>query len=1349
MALQTGVLVNGQWTTRPMDLYAILAGNKGDPGKKMVSERHPAPSMGILTKTISYSPVLKWIIPARIRAADKNDVIFIGEHFVQIKELLPDGHLQDVVTKSDFGGATIRSARVFGNARQPADPVDVQQGADVKRKDASIEKDRLDDDESASRIPPQILILTLDTNRLVFLFAFNDRRGRVKFLSSHLALPSQRSFLQRHGKHLAVDPKSRAFAVAACQESFSLYALKPRSQLRDEMESGDDLSSVRLKPVREERQLSVDGTILKMEFLYPSPDDEDHVILLLVVSNDQTTRLLCFEWDYTTSLRTVKQLGTNGQPVGKRETLPILLIPLTIASAFILVCEHVVTVYRDILTGTATPRPIGQNKEPARDKGGSSRKPPLWTYWARPVRTADYSSRHDDLFLCREDGIVKALDICEDSAVMLNAQVKAGALGCNIDTAFASLDLGLNHPDLLIAGGDMSVGGIFEFQSRSSPKFIEAVPNWAPTIDCALVPSEGSSRHQSTLVNEAPGRSNRLFTCAGRDRFGACAEIRYGIEGRMGWTLSSEEFPSIVDMWTLADPSKDGFSLLLSFPLYSSLIHLSADGSILPDESDHTEGGLDLRSKTLAVTITAQGCCIQVTEGSIRVKRSLRADMSHPSILRECPPGEKIVAAAVDSQLSLVVTVLRRGNGEVDLCATCVSLIDGKISINEIEQPIRLTSEPTCLAVLRIGKTPFVFVGTIAATLQIFRLDAHSGPVPILEHTMNGAGDVPSVCHSVSCISSNDNQLLLCGQRDGQMHIFSVATHDEPVTVTLLHSSTQVMGTTSVKIFLDNIDSAIAYVTCDPDFCRIGYDELQHRRFSVSNVWLTDADDVSPYILKRLRIRLILAKPSYRQPPILASSQVPPSFQLTDSNYSGLVVLILGAKLVVAALDRTVKVVSRRIPVMGTPRRLMFSRHLNMLVTVITTSESKPPRQRSSPGIQPRPRVLLRDCIEFIDPDQPTIKIEGDEPQDLRLPKRIAPVGKVGERVLGIIDWNPSEGDRTYHFLVICTSIKQPGELQDTGRIAFFNVRRNEQGGLDVAEKRQLSCARPVYSVASLGLSSIVYCSGAELTIKFLDLTDKKWQTVCMYRLRSPGNQITVNGTFIYVTTASDSLEILKFEHDTLTPQFSDSVARDGLHHLILPNLELTLASDKACNVAGLWQPATPFAATPATLFEAELPGSMIRLRLGSIRPPWRSLSTLPGLLQDGIIGVSVDGALHQFTLLTAAAWRLLRFIQNLCARNPSVCPITYHQSPLDHIEPNETNPRSFHIDGNMLCRLLALESSELQFMLDQMSSSTDAEEVRARRERFEELVGGVLQDVHDPVEAAMNYMRCLLQPLL
>jgi hypothetical protein len=47
--------------------------------------------------------------------------------------------------------------------------------------------------------------------------------------------------------------------------------------------------------------------------------DDQHVILMLIVSQDNQTRLLWYDWDSSTSLRTAGRLGTFGQPVMKRE----------------------------------------------------------------------------------------------------------------------------------------------------------------------------------------------------------------------------------------------------------------------------------------------------------------------------------------------------------------------------------------------------------------------------------------------------------------------------------------------------------------------------------------------------------------------------------------------------------------------------------------------------------------------------------------------------------------------------------------------------------------------------------------------------------------------------------------------------------------------------------------------------------------------------------------------------------------------------------------------------------------------------------------------------------------------
>ena len=145
--------------------------------------------------------MVNWILPARIRHKNKNDVLFIGRDSVEVKELSGDCHLEDVAVKSDFG-STIRSARVLGA------PVALPESYGL---DAIIKSEELDemvlDADGPLQIPPQILVLALESKMLVFLFAFYDRHDKIQYISSQRALPPQRSYLEQLGKHMAVDPK--------------------------------------------------------------------------------------------------------------------------------------------------------------------------------------------------------------------------------------------------------------------------------------------------------------------------------------------------------------------------------------------------------------------------------------------------------------------------------------------------------------------------------------------------------------------------------------------------------------------------------------------------------------------------------------------------------------------------------------------------------------------------------------------------------------------------------------------------------------------------------------------------------------------------------------------------------------------------------------------------------------------------------------------------------------------------------------------------------------------------------------------------------------------------------------
>ena len=63
-----------------MDIQTVIERNR-DPRNNTPSTQARtglAPTMGILTRTVMGSPIVRWIIPARIRNKQKNDVVFIG-----------------------------------------------------------------------------------------------------------------------------------------------------------------------------------------------------------------------------------------------------------------------------------------------------------------------------------------------------------------------------------------------------------------------------------------------------------------------------------------------------------------------------------------------------------------------------------------------------------------------------------------------------------------------------------------------------------------------------------------------------------------------------------------------------------------------------------------------------------------------------------------------------------------------------------------------------------------------------------------------------------------------------------------------------------------------------------------------------------------------------------------------------------------------------------------------------------------------------------------------------------------------------------------------------------------------
>ena len=220
MSVQTTVLENGRWVTRSVDPYHVRARNTEVPRKE---QNQPSislsktPSLGILTKTLVRSSVINRIIPARIRHKTKNDVVFISANSVTIKEAKGDCTLEEIATKTDFGSA-IKSARIIGEQRKLTKP-DHSCGKLLKDNywdDTHTNGDDILLDEGGaldraglhkSELPPHILVLALESNRLAFLCAISGTSDQPELFSSQKALPAPSSPLQSLGELMAVDSK--------------------------------------------------------------------------------------------------------------------------------------------------------------------------------------------------------------------------------------------------------------------------------------------------------------------------------------------------------------------------------------------------------------------------------------------------------------------------------------------------------------------------------------------------------------------------------------------------------------------------------------------------------------------------------------------------------------------------------------------------------------------------------------------------------------------------------------------------------------------------------------------------------------------------------------------------------------------------------------------------------------------------------------------------------------------------------------------------------------------------------------------------------------------------------------
>ena len=1297
---------------------------------------------GVLTKTVIRSPVIRWILQARIRHRRFNDVIFVGDDLIHVKQVRDQGHLEHIATKVDFGGR-IRSAKTF-----TIEPI-------VEDEDFFM---KIEDDESSQesqKTPPQCLVLATDSNELLFICMLGDGAGGYRFVHQTCPLPVFDEILFQPGEHLAVDPSCRALAVAANEREVVIYSAKSNQKVAAELRS----TQRNWSPISSQRPLKVDGVIQQMDFLTPPSDDEDRIILLLILANQRMTRAVCIDWRADSDLY-LAEIHPS-QPLDTDRALPNLLIPLQNTS-FFLVNGSEIKMWTNILCGPPEGIIVPLLDVDYLNPGESSREP-MWANWCRPLRSHGARDTTDHLYLAREDGAVVLLTI---RSLILSSH--AGELQCHVSSAFASLG-GERDPDILIAAGDMSSGRSYSIGHWPSPikvpdmsrpdtmvmNLVQTMPNWATVTDM--------------VTSSLPGKSQRnrdgVFLTSGRQPHGAITELRHGLEARLSAYFVLEGLRTVTDIWALPLVSSGYILLILSSP--SGTRFISSDSEMEGiDEVDATTLAFDSENPTLAAAFLTSGHIVQITRASVRVSPGTSPNFEDVARVHY-EDGSAILAAAISPSESVAITAERQAvpSTRFELLFHSIRTNDAdamdSVSI-EVRARITLESEPLCVWLRTHLETTTAFVALSDGHLFAYTINDSGSLVSSHETQPTSVSGNLSPCDSIAGLyheghskAPNASLILLCGLRDGGIYIANFDSKEgfrpDPERVINFSQS-------AVKLMPNPHDASTAYATSGLDMCLLSLNADSASPLNVQNIWITDK-----------------VCPQLPQNAVVACTHLPQAHFLTSPDLAGCLAIVSEDDFLVATLERNAAAVPRQIPVSGTPNRLIYAEHQRSFVCASLKYGTAlfPPSIHQS---KPEERRQIWPVVDFI----PCRGSEASFSYEMQ----------PGERIFALLEWSfKSSEDKTYSFILVGGSYtKSNGSTR--GRITFLQPVTKNKGRdwtvVDVKEGPTTKFEAPVYSLALLDDTTYVACVGKMVIISRFSGSETRWDRICSpFKLSSPGLFITVDEGRMYISTAVDGLVTLDLRelHDqsnsegsprfTLVPTLLAPRADTLLSHTLVDDGSTLLCATKYGQLIGFQPPLElpnngqhrfNAAASANLIFEASISRSLTRIKSCDVRPRWKPQAPV-GTAKETLIGCAPDGALVGIAVLSSTSLiRRLSWLQRLCEWSEVISPHTNQHPPYsvsersaarnqrampiglstassvdDRIllDTNRGELRDKHIDGDVLDRLLQRGGAEtLREMIRETSERNDRVGEWMRRHLDEEI---------EAVDGTIDILKTLL----
>lgn len=535
-----------------------------------------------------------------------------------------------------------------------------------------------------------------------------------------------------------------------------------------------------------------------------------------------------------------------------------------------------------------------------------------------------------------------------------------------------------------------------------------------------------------------------------------------------------------------------------------------------------------------------------------------------------------------------------------------------------------------------------------------------------------GASTELEALTSISIADQGTNEIhLVLGTRCGSL-ITARVSDQTPDDISW---NTEVIGVARVDVFPSSIpfdEASATFACCDNRLLLLSKFSPENCKFTNKQfIWLTDSNE-----------------PSMPSPPIHSIHRI--SQNLSGQNGHTSLLILAGSRLLLADFGPQVGNVPRPIPIQGTATRIIFSQMLNCLVVAMIT-DNKP-------------------TLVFIDPETGAI-ISVPTDKDKNHAKYISGLGHAEDKIHGLHEWLYKKDGKVFPFIIVTTH---------HGRLIIvstekLDTRSREGEGRQLRYwtryKKQLS--GPIYSIVG-NEEGLLYCVDQTLHWEILDLAERKLKPVKQFQLDSPATQLRIVKGKLFALTSLHSLEVIDYQSDDSTMELihCDRVSRRTTHMIDVGNpadgygqWPLTLVSDQAGFITGLWVPLGQRDRELEVVFECMLASSVRRFIRARSRPLWlvdnshRRYGTLP-TTHDGsdIIGVSLDGSMKQFSLLGVELWRFLLMVQTLAHQNYGMA--LFDKSAInDKVDimslDLQPSPRIMHIDGDLLKRCIKLRALE------------------------------------------------------